>query len=69
MIAIHSYVALNYYICMFTNLCMYVDTLPCDALCHYGNTSEYLMNSSNLWKRTRVYSPCTTNHEFVSDKW
>ena len=49
---------------------MYVDTLPCDALCHYGNISEHLMGGSNLtqyWKRTKVYSPCTTKYKFVSD--
>ena len=48
---------------------MYADTLTCDVACENGNKPECQMNNSDLaqlWKGTRVFTPCTTNCKYVS---
>ena len=49
---------------------MYADTLTCDVACVNGNKPECQMKNSDLtqlWKRrARVFTPCTTNHKYVS---
>ena len=51
------------------HLSMYADTLTCDVACENGNKPECQMNNSDLaqlWKGTRVFTPCTTNCKYVS---